>query len=324
MWAVYVILAMQITGLLSNIICAIIVWQMKNTSFLNRPKILMANICISDTILTINSIVPRLFMLKFVYLANPFAAHVLQSIRQYLDNITLYATSFTFTVIACDRYYAITHVWDNPFDGYSTKRMVFIIWTASGILSAPFLITSEVDFYDWITSTLYCVSDGTYLTELSSNKTWIQVTRLIAFFIEFIFPTLMVTWFSIQIIVKLFEEYRDSLRGIQTNSNLRKCEITKRLITVLLIFIVKNASYYLSLIGFNFDPTTRRASSCDMPQIIFFFYVTFRTTSSFNSIIFFWLSSEFRNQLGDFWERRRSRSRTLSSTRSSSIFTLSV
>ena len=320
MMAVYVILGAQLTGTISNIVCVMIVCMIKNTRFSNRPKILMANIAVSDTILTINSIVWRLVIMKYIYHDNQLAAHILQSFRQYLDNITLYATSFTFTLIACDRYYAITKVFDNPFDRYSIRSMLITIWSLSVVLSAPFLITSDVDYYDFTTSTLYCINDGTYLTELSSNETWIQITRFFAFIIEFILPTLMVAWFSFKIIYKLFEEYRDSRRGIQVNSNLKKCEITKRLITVLLIFIVKNASYYLSLIGFNFDLTKKQSNSCGLSPGTYFFYVIFRTSNSFNSIIFFWLSSEFRYQLGDYMERRRSRTRTLSSR--SSIFSL--
>ena len=324
MAAVYAILAMQMTGTISNIACVVIVYLIKSTKYTNRPKILMANIAVSDTFLTINSIVPRLIILKYIYHEHRLTAHIVQSFRQYLDNMTLYATSFTFTLVACDRYYAITRVFENPFDKYSTKIMLITIWALSSVLSLPFLITSDVDFYDFTTSTLYCINDGTYLTKLASNEAWIYSTRLIALFIEFIFPTLMVTWFSGQIIYKLFEEYRNSLRGIQVNTDLKKCEITKRLITVLLIFIVKNTSYYLSIIGFNFDFTKKQSNSCDLSTAYYFFYVIFRTTSSFNSIIFFWFSTEFRYQLTDYMEKRRTRSRTLSSSVStrSSIFTL--
>ena len=266
MGAVYVILVAQITGVFSNILCIIIVSQMSNTKFINRPKILMANIAVSDTLLTINSIVPRLFLIELVYHSCPLAAHVLQSIRQYLDNLTLYATSFAFTLVACDRYFAITRVFNNPFDDYSTRKITAVVWTASVVLSVPYAITSELDFYDWRTSCLTCVHDGLYLTELTSNKTWIIVTRLMAFFIEFIFPTIMVTWFTIQIVIKLCQEYRDSLRGIQLKTNLRKCEVTKRLVTVLVIFVIKNASYYLSIIGFNFDLSKKPGNSCAMTR----------------------------------------------------------
>ncbi|XP_054159761.1 tachykinin-like peptides receptor 86C [Oppia nitens] len=283
MMAVYGILVTQFTGMLSNIICIYIVYQIKDVRFNSRPKVLMSNIAVSDTILTLNTIFPRLAIMKLIA-DHPISAHVFQSIRNYLDNITLYITSFTFTLIACDRYYAITKIFNNPFDGISTKKLLAIVWCSSLVLSLPFVITSEIDFYDFNTSTLYCFNDGLYLSELSSDKTFVLSTRIFTIFIDFLLPTLLVTWFTIQMIYKLFDDYRQSLLGIQVNHDLKRCEITKRF-------------------GLNFDFRERYPSSCRLTQSYYFFYIAFRTTTSFNSLIFFWLSSQFRQQLCDYWRK---------------------
>ena len=252
MKVLFCIFAAQLIGSFSNIFCIMVVTKMKNFQIILRPKILMANVVFSDTILTFNSLIPRFLIMKQLMTSATeptIAAHLLQSLHNYLDNITLYATSFTFTIIACDRYFAISKVFNNPFDKFSTKTLLCTVWSLSLVLSIPFLITNDVHYFDFSDSTLYCVDDRRYLCRISSNNSFHRSVRIFTIVMDFFVPTLLVTWFSFRIIYKLFDDYRKSLKGIRTYTpDLQRCEVTKRLISVLLIFIIKNSGYYLAIV----------------------------------------------------------------------------
>jgi hypothetical protein len=82
-----------------------------------------------------------------------------------------------------------------------------------------------------------------------------------------IVPGVLVTWYSGKIIFRLFDEYQRSLVSGQTtptpeffNNNLQKFEITKRLISVLFLFILKNTAYIV---------ITIKASNKDCPKYDF-------------------------------------------------------
>ena len=64
----------------------------------------MANIAVSDTILTFVSIVPRFIIIGTLVDEYSLASHIIQSGRVFLENLTLYVEAFTMIVIACDRY----------------------------------------------------------------------------------------------------------------------------------------------------------------------------------------------------------------------------
>ncbi len=98
------IISIQLLGVLSNIICIHIVSRLTNASALNRPKILMANIALSDTILTLVLCIPRFIVITLLVDSYPLIAHITQSIRVFLENLTLYVEAFTMTIIAWDRY----------------------------------------------------------------------------------------------------------------------------------------------------------------------------------------------------------------------------
>ena len=312
MTALYIIFSTQITGSISNIICILFVTQLKSSKTANRPKLLMANIAFSDTLLTYNTLIPCYLIIKQLIKNHQFIAHLFQSFHNYLDAISLYSTSITFTIIGCDRYYAITKVFNNPFDNISTKILFIIIWLSSILMSVPFIVTNDVDYFDFTDTTLYCINDGKYLFELTSNRLFIEFIFALRIIVDFLIPTILVSWFSVKIIFRLFDYYRKALKGIRVTTDFQRCEITKRLIAVLFIFIIKNTAYYLATAGSKLNFSGNFSRSCDIKSSYNFFYVTFRTTNSLNSVIFFWLSSQFRLELKNLFEKKKIRSRTMS------------
>ena len=65
----------------------------KKSQLISRPKVLMANIALSDTVLIIVTIVPRFVILSVIQEHYPMAAHVIQSISSFLENTSLYVAS---------------------------------------------------------------------------------------------------------------------------------------------------------------------------------------------------------------------------------------
>ena len=203
------------------------------------------------------------------------------------------------------RFYALTRVFNNPFDKIPSKVVVIIIWTLSILLSIPFLITSEVDYFDYRKLAVVCEDDYKYMTGLTHILIFINIRRYVTLTVEFIIPTVFVTWFSGKIIFHLFEVYRNSTLGIRMTASIQRCEVTKRLITILFIFIIKNIAYIV-VTGRYFEKET-----CNS-VLYFIFYEIFRLTNPMNSVIFFWLSSEFRFQLRYYVCDSSSRSRASS------------
>ena len=76
----FAIILFEILGAISNIICIYIVSRIKKSQLISRPKVLMANIALSDTVLMIVTIVPRFVILSVIQEKYPMAAHVIQSI----------------------------------------------------------------------------------------------------------------------------------------------------------------------------------------------------------------------------------------------------
>ncbi|XP_054159760.1 prokineticin receptor 2-like [Oppia nitens] len=240
--------------------------QMKHKS---RPKALMANIALSDTILTVNTLIPRFVLMRHLIDNNnnpTIGAYILQSFHNYLDNITLFSTSHSMILIACDRYYAITHVFNNPLDKYCTRHITLTTWLCAIILSVPFALTNDVDYFNFTNNTLYCMKrNDTYLNDILSNRAYTLSTRIFGMSINFIVPTLLVTWFTTQMI-----------NALVFSDNITQHHVSGR----------KVNRYF----------TVKSQSPCGLTPGYYFFYVTFRTTNSLNSVIFFWLSSSFRKQ----------------------------
>ena len=99
----FTIILLEILGAISNIICIYIVSRIKKSQLISRPKVLMANIALSDTVLMIVTIIPRFVLLSIIQDRSPMAAHVIQSIRGYLENTSLLVEAMTMALIACDR-----------------------------------------------------------------------------------------------------------------------------------------------------------------------------------------------------------------------------
>ncbi|XP_054152580.1 prokineticin receptor 2-like [Oppia nitens] len=298
---------------ISNIVCILVV---RKTSCLgisrNRPRSLMANICLSDTILSLNSCIFRYIFipLSLINNTNPIGANIMQSVHNYLENVSLYITSITFIIISMDSYYKLAKVFFNPFNAKSTRFLLYVIWFVSLVLSVPSLVTTYIDLYDYQSNNVSCIAAKSYmmLGMASIIKKYILFRSIVYMFAQFVIPGLLVSWYSGKLIFVMISEFRRgrsrcgsgiSITEVSRVNNTRRCHVTKRLVTVLLIFILKNTAYAV-VTQFDIILAESNYPCPKSPHYIHFIFTeTFRFTTSLNSFIFFWLSHEFRKQSRD-------------------------
>ena len=204
-------------------------------------------------------------------------------------------------MIKMSRYYAVTRSFacENPFNSWSTKRILIIVWCLSAVLTLPYFLTVHVDYFDYNTTEVICIIDQQFINNSNIivaiyTSTVADFYNILSVLLEFIIPTIFVSLFSMLIIFHLFRVYKNSIRGIQMTFHINRCEITKRLLTVLLVFILKNMAYFITTYGL--EPTYWDSQSlCPFQEHYFICYEIFRLTTLLNSIIYFWLNSKFRN-----------------------------
>ncbi|XP_054152803.1 uncharacterized protein LOC128951581 [Oppia nitens] len=289
----------------------------------NRPKLLMANICLSDIILTMSSWLFRYCLLSVTIRLCPLAANILQSSQLYLENLSLYVTGLTFTLIAWDRYYALSRVFNNPFDKLNTRLLVSMVWLIAAILALPFMVISYVDYYDYRKRTVTCAHvDNYHWFGLSDTSiyVYIQTRSWMALVGEFLIPTLLVTWYSGRLVFEMLKQFRQdrhhpshrtgttspsttttsvSVIRVTRISCAKRCYITKRLITCLFVFIMTNTMYTIIK---QFNIMSKSSDICPKlsPNLHYLFSGIYRVTTSLNSLIFFWFSPHFCRQFKQF------------------------
>ncbi|XP_054152802.1 uncharacterized protein LOC128951580 [Oppia nitens] len=316
----------QIVGSVSNIICICLVRKSsimtKQFRYIskNRPKLLMANICLSDTILTMSSWLFRYCLLSVTIRLCPLAANILQSSQLYLENLSLYVTGLTFTLIAWDRYYSLSRVFNNPFDKLNTRLLVYTVWLIAGLLALPFMVISYVDYYDYHKRTVMCAHvDNYHRFGLSDTTIYMykQIRSWIALVCQFIIPTLLVTWYSGRLVFEMLKQFRQdrhhpnhhrtgttspsttttsvSVIRVTHITCAKRCYITKRLITCLFVFIMTNTMYAIIK---QFNITTKSLDICPKltHDLYYIFSIVYRFTTSLNSLIFFWFNQQFCRQ----------------------------
>ena len=191
--------------------------------------------------------------------------------------------------------------------------MITIIWSISIVLSIPYLVSTDVSYWDYTIMSGICINmrinmgrnkkgDIPMFDMINQNRYIVSITRLIFIICEFIIPTSVVAIFSGLILIHLLKLYLDkSAEKVRSNSNssVNGCEITKRLIFILLIFINKNTTFVLVTgrlhqIFRNSQPCQSSISSGSFWP--FFLYEIYRISTTLNSFIYFWMSSDFRKK----------------------------
>ena len=293
-------------------------------SSIKRPKVLMTNIAFCDMLSIVLSIGTRFLVFPIVIKIDVLSSHMIQSMSNYLIATTLYVTSITTTIIVCDRYFALNIVFYNPLDRIHTKVLLAVIWIASVVLSLPFLVVSDIYYFDYTNKTLICFNSQNYLNSLNSDKTFKQMTRLFRFVMQFVIPALIIPLLSSKAINGLYDKKNEFISNRQNRSNssasvrpLQKWRITKRLISLMFGFFVKNCVFHLHstktiLTLFSQTPIARQQTTCHLETSCFYFDIVFNFCSFLNSVTYFWMSTEFRKQFKTYlnynWERLRSRS----------------
>ena len=189
----------------------------------------------------------------------------------------------------------------------STCTIVKIIWSVSMVFSIPFVVTTDIDYWDFKNLSVICRNmtddpegDIPFFNDVMANRYIVSSTRLMSMIVEFIIPTLVVGFFSGKIIIRLFDIYMSSAQRVRSNSNssVNGCEITKRLIFILFIFIMKNTAFVLVTGRWHqvFYDNPACPTSVSSGTLWFFLYEIYRITTTLNSFIYFWTSSDFRNQ----------------------------
>ncbi|CAG2114552.1 unnamed protein product [Medioppia subpectinata] len=273
----------QLVALITNVISIRIIFLMDRHR-VKRARLLMTNIAFSDIVLILLKL--RFLVLPFIVADSPLLSHVIQSVTNCLNATTLYVTSIIMVVIACDRYYLITNVFDSPFDAISTKYLLWIVWTSSFVLSLPFAVTSDVYYFDYTNGSMMCINDQNYLVSLNTDDKFRQITRLLRFAVQFALPSALVAYFCAKIIFCL------------NNTQLmdKKWIITKRFVVVFAIFLIKNSAFHMkSTKNIVIEMlSARQTYSCYLNAEYYILYIIFNTSGSFTSLIYFWMSSEFR------------------------------
>ena len=217
------------------------------------------------------------------------------------------------------RYYALKRVFNNPIDKLSTCTIIKIIWAVSMFLSIPFIVSIDIDYWDYTNLSVICKSMHNYKNMTTNityivdgdipffdqimNKQYIVIsTRLMSMIVEFIIPTLVVGFFSGKIIIRLFDTYMTTAQRIRSSASVSSCEITKRLLFILFIFIMKNTAFVLVTGRWSevFYNMLSCPTSVSPGPLWFFFYEIYRITTTLNSFIYFWMSSDFRDQCRKF------------------------
>ncbi|XP_054152597.1 bombesin receptor subtype-3-like [Oppia nitens] len=322
----------QMLSCISNIICLIVVRKTGTYNSKNRPRLLMANICVSDTILTLCSWLFRYALITKLH-NYELVSIVLQSIQNYLENMSLYVTSITFIIISWDRYYDMTRVFYNPFNTKSTRFLLMTTWLVSALLALPFIIPTRVEYYEYETGNITCE-----LTQINLNLNVRSVSMfaicraIMTILCEFLIPAIWVTWYSGRLVLAMITVFNDiqtgvgvSIMDMRRQNYWLRCHVTKRLVAVLFIFILKNTAYtvitHYNLLDL-FNQLDKLNPCPQSPHLLYYiFSEIFRVTTSLNSFIFFWMSPEFRKQFKRLLKNRNHGKREQNMNTISNMFT---
>ncbi|CAG2172285.1 unnamed protein product [Oppiella nova] len=243
----------------------------------------MLTIILCDCLMAFEIIIRQYLVIPVVDMTLPFtpnAIYIVQSIDNYIDATILYVQSFTLVVLSWDRYYGICRPLCNPFDRLSSRTIYVCICTVSLILSVPFVVTSYVYYFDYQSKTLVCLDNSEqYMPVLNQNMVFKQSTRLFRLFMEFIIPALLVTYFTLRIIIHLYSIGDHSWRPV-----------AKRLLAVLAVFIVKNTAFHTATKFSYYQP----GDTCPLSAQYYVCFMIIRATGFANSLIFFWFATGFK------------------------------
>ena len=287
---------LQILALISSVLSIRIVLKWRKTSRLIRPKVFMSNIAVSDCLLITESLIFKFILVPLLhyYGVDPTASHIAQSVNNYIDCLTRYLTALFITALACDRYYGLVKVFYNPFDHISTIKIVAMFWIFSLIFSTPFIVTTSVYRYDYTNKSMVCFDSCLYLKEFSGL--FFKITRIFRLITQFFIPTLFVSYLTIRIVYQIV--FRSgSIVGItlfNPNEKAYQRAVTKRVLLVLVIFIGRSISFYSYEIPLYLKKTLK---ICNIKESYIHHYLLNRTMASFNSSVYFWLSSDFRREV---------------------------
>ena len=105
------LIVIQILSIFSNIFIVKYISKTKRNLEFNyrnrRSIILMANIALSGSLLTLNFLVPIFLIIPFLVDSHPLTASLVQSVYYYVNALTLFLISISMTVLSCDQYLAI-------------------------------------------------------------------------------------------------------------------------------------------------------------------------------------------------------------------------
>ena len=170
------------------------------------------------------------------------------------------------------------------------------------VFSIPFVVTTHIEFWNYQNKSVICRNmiydehgDIPFFTFIMANRYIVCSTRLFFLFFEFIIPTLVIIYFTGKILIRLFDLYMGSTQRVEFNSGARL------LIFILLSFIVKNTALIMVTGIWHeiFYDNPACPTSVSSGETWFLLYEVYRITTTLNSFLYFWTSSEFRKNVQD-------------------------
>jgi hypothetical protein len=301
----------SILTLVSNILTCLIFFNQTNR--LCRPKLLLGNIAVSDLLYIFGFIAPFFIATPNKVTTDIWIIQLIESVMNYLIARSEYSQSITMTVISYDRYYKIVkqlHI--NPFDRYSGKTWLLLIWALSLVLALPFVPTFDIYTFNYNTLSVDCIHlnywlfNGTLVNYCKYND-FNYYTLSTRFLLAYLLP-LIITLNNYNKICHKLSNNSTINAQISTiiidNDNNNKINKQRNtiimLMTIVIAFAVLRIPFYIMVI----IPLIKNMQVCSVYEfepnsyIFDYFYII---CCLINPFIYWWFSKSFRDNYKNYF-----------------------
>ena len=304
------LIVIQILSIVSNVFIVKYISKTKRNMEFNyrnrRSIILMSNIALSGSLLTLDFLVPIFLINPFLVDRHPLTASIVQSVYYYVNTLTLFLISISMTVLSIDQYFAFTRIFTNPLDDIKTKHIMIFIWISSLLLSVPFAVYNDVFYFGFNDFSIVCFHPNHYFTELNENKAFLYVVFLFMFVVQYCIPALSILALFIMIIIDFIKTHY-----FKYDSNV-KFKMISRMILIFTLFIVSNTTFHInSLRQVYYTSDKIDQVTCPIDTLfIYCFYIFFVTVLLF-PVYYFGMRPDFRRLVKNYFNFSKNSEKTV-------------